>query len=101
MLVMEDMRLTTGTDVAIAFKLYSDGHVTAKIRCNYGKPIANDLAEHFGGGGHKYSSGFKIAGGTKPFNEIKSECINYAIQLLDKLEQEQTHETSQHTNTND
>lgn len=99
MLVMEDMRLTTGTHIAIAFKLYSDGHVTAKIRCNYGTPIANDLAEHFGGGGHGYSSGFKVAGGGKPFNEIKSECIHYATQLLDNLEQEQTNETPQHANT--
>lgn len=81
MLVMEDMRLTEGTDVAIAFKLYSDGHVTAKIRCNYGKPIANDLAQHFGGGGHVYASGFKITN-ARPFNEIKSECIAKATELL-------------------
>ncbi|MGF7229054.1 MAG: DHH family phosphoesterase [Candidatus Saccharibacteria bacterium] len=87
MLVMEDMRLTTDTAVAIAFKLYSDGHVTAKIRANYGSPIAGKLAEHFGGGGHMYSSGFKISNG-RPFNEIKSECTAYAAQLLDNLEQE-------------
>ena len=97
MLVMEDMRLTTNTAIAIAFKLYSDGHVTAKIRANYGSPIAGKLAEKFGGGGHAYSSGFKVSAG-RPFNEIKSECITYAAQLLDNLEQEQTDETSQHTN---
>lgn len=85
MLVMEDMRLTEGTDIAIAFKLYNDGHVTAKIRCNYGKPIANDLAQHFGGGGHAYASGFKITNG-RPFNDIKSECIAKATELLDKLD---------------
>lgn len=95
MLVLEDMRLTTGTNIAIAFKVYSDGHVTAKIRANYGFPIAGKLAEKFGGGGHVYSSGFKITDG-RPFNEIKSECISAATALLDNLEQEQSHEALQH-----
>ena len=85
MLVMEDMRMTTGAKIAIAFKVYSDGKVTGKIRCNQGSPIANDLAKHFGGGGHKYASGFKIQNG-KPFTEIKSECIAKATELLDQLE---------------
>jgi len=98
MLVLEDMRLTTNTAIAIAFKLYSDGHVTAKIRANYGSPIAGKLAEHFGGGGHEYSSGFKTPANGRPFNEVKSECIAYATQLLDQLEQEQSHETTQHVN---
>ncbi len=88
MLVMEDMRLTTRARVAIAFKLYSDGHITAKIRANYGSPIAGKLAEHFGGGGHSYSSGFKMDLKGRPFNEVKSECTQYAVQLLDELEQE-------------
>ena len=88
MLVMEDMRLTTRARVAIAFKLYSDGHITAKIRANYGSPIAGKLAEHFGGGGHSYSSRFKMDLKGRPFNEVKSECTQYATQLLDEVEQE-------------
>lgn len=102
MLVIDDMRMTIGTDIAIAFKIYKDGKVTAKIRCNYGKPIAGELAQHFGGGGHVYASGFKINAGVggRPFNEIKSECINKATELLDKLEQEsQNDETLQHADT--
>jgi len=87
MLVIDEMRYTTGVDVAIAFKTYNDGKTTAKIRCNFGKTIAADLAKHFGGGGHPYASGFKIEGG-KPYNEIKSECIAYATELLDNLTQE-------------
>lgn len=86
MLVIDDMRMTIGTDIAIAFKTYKDGKMTAKIRCNYGRPIANELAQHFGGGGHAYASGFKIVDG-RPFNEIKSECIGVASELLNKLEQ--------------
>lgn len=97
MLVMEDMRMTTGVQVAIAFKMYKDGKVTGKIRCNQNAPIAAQLAEHFGGGGHAYASGFKTQGG-HPFNEVKSECISYAIELLDNLEREQNNdEVIQHT----
>lgn len=95
MLVIDDMRLTENTDIAISFKLYNDGHITAKIRCNYGKGIANDLAQTFGGGGHPYASGFKITNG-RPFNEVKSECIKKATELLDNLDKESTDETLQH-----
>ncbi|HKU17996.1 MAG TPA: DHH family phosphoesterase [Candidatus Saccharimonadales bacterium] len=95
MLVIDEMRGSIGTQVAIAFKTYSDGHVTAKIRANFGYPVAGKLAEHFGGGGHAYASGFKVVSG-RLFNEIKSECITYATELLDNLEREQHHETVQH-----
>lgn len=95
MLVLEDMRLTENTDVAIAFKLYNDGHITAKIRCNYGKGIAGALSADFGGGGHDYAAGFKITDG-RPFNEIKSECIKKASELLDNLDKEHSDETIQH-----
>lgn len=88
MLVLDDMRLTSGTAVAIAFKHYNDDHITAKIRANFGWPVAGDLAKHFGGGGHAYSSGFKLNLQGRPFNEVKSECIDYAAQLLDNLKQE-------------
>lgn len=86
MLVMEDMRMTTATQIAIAFKIYNDGKITGKIRANQGAPIANELAQHFGGGGHKYASGFKIQDG-RPFNEIKSDCIAKTTELLDNFKQ--------------
>jgi nanoRNase/pAp phosphatase (c-di-AMP/oligoRNAs hydrolase) len=86
MLVIDEMRGAVGSALAISFKLYSDGHVTAKIRANYGNPVAGKLAEHFGGGGHVYASGFKVSE-SRPFNEIKSECIAYATELLDQLKQ--------------
>jgi phosphoesterase RecJ-like protein len=84
MLVIEDMRMAENTDVAIAFKHYKDGKVTAKIRCNFGKGIAGDLAAHFGGGGHPYASGFKITDG-RSLEAIKTECIRVATELLDSL----------------
>lgn len=90
-LVLDDMRMTTNTMIAIAFKTYTDGKVTGKIRCNYGYPIANQLAAHFGGGGHPYASGFKVKDG-RTFDDIKAECIAKATELLDTVSEEE-HET--------
>ncbi len=84
MLVMDEMRMSEKADVAIAFKTYPDGKITAKIRSNYGKGIAGDLGKHFGGGGHAYAAGFKILGG-KQLNEVRNECIEVASKLLDKI----------------
>lgn len=87
MLVIDDMRLAKGTDIAIAFKLYKDGKITAKIRCNYGFGIADKLAEHFGGGGHPLASGFKITDG-RSYDDIKAETIKITIELLVEIEQQ-------------
>lgn len=92
MLVMDDMRMSEGAAVAIAFKVYRDGKVTGKIRANYGFGIAGDIAKAFGGGGHTYASGFKVTDG-RPFSEIKSECIQITTSLLNKL-QEQSDEAA-------
>ena len=86
-LVQFDMLQIQSVRLSVVFKTYDDGHVTAALRANNGSPIAAKLAEHMGGGGHDYASGFKIEG-TKPFNEVKSECIRYATELLNNLEQE-------------
>lgn len=85
MLVIDDMRLVEDTDIAIAFKVYKDGKITAKIRANYGTPIAADLAKHFGGGGHSYASGFKIdAGSNRKIDDVKSECIKIVSELINQ-----------------
>lgn len=86
-LVQFDSLQVTDVQLSVVFKTYDDGKITGKLRCNYSAPIADKLAEHFGGGGHPHSAGFKITDG-RPFNEIKSECLRYAQELLDKLEQE-------------
>jgi phosphoesterase RecJ-like protein len=70
--------------ISVAIKTYSGGRITAAIRCNIKAPIASKLAEHFGGGGHAYASGFKIENG-RPLNEVKSECIRTATDLLNNL----------------
>jgi phosphoesterase RecJ-like protein len=81
MLVLDDMRLAKNTALAIAFKLYPDGKITAKIRTNYGSAIANKLAEHFGGGGHPYAAGFKISDG-RSFESVKQEVLDLAGKML-------------------
>lgn len=85
MLVIDDMRMTVGVDVAIGYKVYKDGKITAKIRCNYGKAIASDLATDFGGGGHPYAAGFKITDGRK-LEDVQRAVSSKANELLDNLE---------------
>jgi phosphoesterase RecJ-like protein len=91
MLVLDDMRLAKSTAVAVAFKLYPDGKITAKIRCNYKFAIADKLAEHFGGGGHPYAAGFKITDG-RSFQNIKKDCLSEAAKLLDELDKAKNNE---------
>jgi phosphoesterase RecJ-like protein len=83
MLVLDDMRLARNVELAVAFKIYRDGKITAKIRCNFGVGIADKLAEHFGGGGHPYASGFKLQAGRDPA-QVKSEFVEAAAKLLDE-----------------
>lgn len=98
MLVIEDMLLAEGTQIAIGLKQYPDGKTTAKLRANYGAPVAGKLGVHFGGGGHSYAAGFKVTDG-RSFDEIKIECISQATELLDNLNKEISDEAIQHTNT--
>jgi len=87
-LVQLDMLQTTGVEIAIVFKCYDGGKITAAIRSNLTAPVAAQLASRFGGGGHAHASGFKITE-KKPFNEVKSECLKVATELLDKLPENQ------------
>jgi len=57
-LVLDEMRLVEGVEIACAIKTYPDGKVTGKLRCN--RPVASVIAGYFGGGGHNYAAGFKV-----------------------------------------
>jgi phosphoesterase RecJ-like protein len=86
MLVMDDMRLGEGTMIAIAFKSYPDGRITAKIRSNLDAPMSKQVAEHFGGGGHDYASGFKIDAKQKlKLEQVKANFVEYCSELIDNL----------------
>ncbi|MFI5271306.1 MAG: bifunctional oligoribonuclease/PAP phosphatase NrnA [Candidatus Saccharimonadales bacterium] len=85
-LIQGDMLQTTGVRVAIVFKTYDDGRVTAAIRCNPGNGVAASLAEMFGGGGHAFASGFKVTDG-RTVSDIKSECVDKAEDLLKQIDE--------------
>jgi len=85
-LVQGDMLQTEGVEVAIAFKTYDDGRITASIRCNPNASIAAQLASEFGGGGHDYASGFKVT--DQIFETLKNNCLKKAQDLLIKLDHE-------------
>lgn len=57
-LVLDEMRLVIGVEIAVAIKTYPDGKLTGKLRSN--SPISADVAGFFGGGGHKYAAGFRV-----------------------------------------
>ncbi len=80
-LIQGDMLQTEGVQVAIVFKRYDDGKITAAIRCNPTAGIAAELAKHFGGGGHAYASGFKVTDG-RSYETIKTEALKVADELL-------------------
>lgn len=80
-LIQPDMLQIESVKLVIVFKTYRDGKITGSIRCNNTAPIGAKLALELGGGGHDYASGFKITDG-RPFNEVKSECIRIASDLL-------------------
>jgi nanoRNase/pAp phosphatase (c-di-AMP/oligoRNAs hydrolase) len=78
------MLQTSDVQVAIVFKSYDDGKITAAIRCNPTAGIAAELAKHLGGGGHAFASGFKVVDG-RSTGDIKADCLEFATKLLDKL----------------
>lgn len=83
-LIQTDMLQTEGVQLAIVFKCYADGKVTAALRSNLASPVAGKLAEHFGGGGHANASGFKITDG-RDFDTIKAECLEVGEKLLKEV----------------
>lgn len=79
-LIQGDHLQTTGVLVSVVLKSYDSGRITAAIRCNYGAPIAKDLAASFGGGGHAYAAGFKLEG--KPLEAVKQQVVEKTKELL-------------------
>src|SRR5690606_15045128 len=99
-LIQTDMLQASGGGIAVVIKHYRDGQILGAIRCNLGYDIGATLAEHFGGGGHPYASGFKLTDG-RAIQEVKSECIRVVTELLAKLEQDKPDEDTQYAYTTD
>lgn len=81
-LIIEEMKMVTGVEVAVAIKTYPDGKVTGKIRTS--APIADTLAGYWGGGGHLYASGFRTYDSS--YDEVVSDLIHETDQLLPAAE---------------
>ncbi|MBQ3469510.1 DHH family phosphoesterase [Candidatus Saccharibacteria bacterium] len=58
-LILEELRMVEGVEVAVAIKTYPDGKLTGKIRTTESAPYADKIAGYFGGGGHPYAAGFR------------------------------------------
>lgn len=89
-LILEEMRLVEGVQVAVAIKTYPDGKVTGKIRCSTDAPVAERVAGYFGGGGHSYAAGFRTYDTT--YDEVVRELVHIVPELLKEANAE--------TNTN-
>ena len=81
-LILEEMRLVEGVNVAVAVKTYPDGKVTGKIRTSSDKPIAEKIAGYFGGGGHPYAAGFRTYDTT--YDEVVRELVKIGPELTDE-----------------
>lgn len=80
-LVLDEMRLVQGVEIAVALKTYPDGKITGKIRSN--APVSHIIAGYFGGGGHEYSAGFKLF---EKYEIIMSELASATEKALDEYD---------------
>jgi phosphoesterase RecJ-like protein len=55
--IVETLRQIEGTQVAAIFKETPEGHVKVSMRSNHQNLNVADVAENFGGGGHKFAAG--------------------------------------------
>ncbi len=81
-LILEEMRLVEGVEVAVAVKTYPDGKVTGKIRAT--KPVADRVAGYFGGGGHPYAAGFRTY--DSDYQTVRKDLVKIVPELLSSVE---------------
>ena len=86
-LVLDEMRLVEGVRIAIALKTYPDGKLTGKIRANSDAPVGETIAGFFGGGGHKYSAGFRVY--EQDYDKFKLELIGTTDKILRDFDEAQ------------
>lgn len=91
-LIIEEMKMVTGVEVAVAVKTYPDGKVTGKIRTS--APIADTLAGFWGGGGHLYASGFRT------YDTSYDEVVHDLVQEVERLLPQPTTDRPTHDSGN-
>ena len=79
-LILEELRLVEGVNVAVAIKTYPDGKVTGKIRCGKDAPIAEKIAGYFGGGGHLFAAGFRTY--DMSYEDVVRDLVRIVPELL-------------------
>jgi phosphoesterase RecJ-like protein len=87
MLVLDEMRLAIGVDVAIGVKTYPDGKLTGKLRSNI--PVSDAVAGYFGGGGHPFASGFRVY---ESYDEFLPELINCLDKVYKEYDEKNPHQ---------
>lgn len=80
-LILEELRMVEGVEVAIAVKTYPDGKVTGKVRCFSDTAPADKIAAYFGGGGHPYAAGFRT------YDITYEEIVKDLIKIVPELEE--------------
>lgn len=85
-LILEEMRLVEGVEVAVAIKTYPDGKVTGKIRTASDAPIAEKVAGYFGGGGHPFAAGFRTYDTT--YEEVVADLVKIVPGLIEEAKNE-------------
>ena len=81
-LILEELRLVEGVQVAVAVKTYPDGKVTGKIRCSSDSPIAEKVAGYFGGGGHPFAAGFRTY--DTSYDEVVRDLVRIVPEMLEE-----------------
>lgn len=82
-LIQGDMLQIDTVKMAVVFKVYDSGKITAAVRSNNDFPLAGKVASSFGGGGHANASGFKILEGNS-IDQLKKEVVMYVANLLEE-----------------
>ena len=77
-LILEELRLVEGVELAVAIKTYPDGKVTGKLRA--AAPIADQVAGYFGGGGHPYAAGFRTY--DTSYDEVVADLVKITPEIL-------------------
>lgn len=81
-LILEELRMVEGVEIAVAVKTYPDGKVTGKLRSTL--PICDKVAEYFGGGGHPYAAGFRT------YDLSYEEAVHELIEVITKVKSNET-----------
>ena len=84
-LILEELRMVEGVEIAVAIKTYPDGKVTGKLRGN--NVPCDKIAEYFGGGGHPYAAGFRT------YDLSYEDTVHEIINAITKVKAEAANET--------